>query len=491
MPHSDSPHRITVISASMGAGHDGAATELTRHLTAAGFLVDRHDFLDLLPARIGKLLSGVYLRLLTWAPAGYQRIYAATEHERRPNPAVRALLRGAERRTLATVAPDTRAVVSTYPGASQVLGALRLRGRLAIPALTYLTDFSVHSLWVAPGIDAHLAAHAIPAAQAHEQGAAGVTVTGPMTDPRFTPADEDERRAARTRFGLPPDTPLALLVAGSWGVGPVREAAAEILGTGVALPVVVCGRNQALAERLRADGISHVHGWVDDMPGLMHACDVLVQNAGGLTSLEALAGGLPVVSYRCIPGHGRTNAAALDEAGLAPWIREPDQLAPTLTELLHGPRGRAQREAGLALFTAAPGPVPAVTAMARGPLSAVRPGRQSSRAALPAGTPDLSTATIPSQRRPADGRAGTPGPRAGGRFGLPARPGRPVEAPRLPVAARFAARSRQARRRTVLMVAAVAATLSLGIGAPLAYAYGESPGHHFGALTHYLEDDDR
>jgi hypothetical protein len=41
------------------------------------------------------------------------------------------------------------------------------------------------------------------------------------------------------------------------------------------------------------------------------------------------------------------------------------------------------------------------------------------------------------------------------------------------------------------MVAAVAATVSLGIGAPLAYAYGESPGHHFGALTHYLEDDDR
>ncbi|MER7686016.1 glycosyltransferase [Streptomyces sp. NPDC097610] len=511
MPHSDRPTRITVISASMGAGHDGAATELTRHLTAAGFLVDRHDFLDLLPARIGKLLSGAYLRLLTWAPAGYQRIYAATEHERRPNPAVRALLRGAERHTLATVTPDTRAVVSTYPGASQVLGALRLRGRLAIPALTYLTDFSVHSLWVAPGIDAHLAAHAIPAAQAHEQGAAGVTVTGPMTDPRFTPADEDERRAARTRFGLPPDTPLALLVAGSWGVGPVREAAAEILGTGVALPVVVCGRNHALAERLRADGIAHVHGWVDDMPGLMHACDVLVQNAGGLTSLEALAGGLPVVSYRCIPGHGQTNAAALDEAGLAPWIREPDQLAPTLTELLHGPRGRAQREAGLALFTTAPGPVAAVTAMTRGPLPA---------------------ATIPSQRRPADARAGTPGPRAGvrtaipgrpgavrpgtpgrrtgGRLGLPARPGRPVaaraaddfetsrlptavpaDALRRPVAARLAVRSRQARRRTVLMVAAVAATLSLGIGAPLAYAYGESPGHRFGALTHYLEDDDR
>ena len=41
-----------------------------------------------------------------------------------------------------------------------------------------------------------------------------------------------------------------------------------------------------------------------------------------------------------------------------------------------------------------------------------------------------------------------------------------------------------------LMAATVAVTVSLGIGAPLAYAYGDAPGHHLSALTHYLEDDD-
>ncbi|WP_330306506.1 MULTISPECIES: MGDG synthase family glycosyltransferase [unclassified Streptomyces] len=536
------PRRITVISASMGAGHDGAATELTRHLTALGFLVDRHDFLDLLPAGIGKLLCGAYLRLLTWAPTGYQRIYAATEHDRRPGLAVRLLLRGARRRTLATVTPETRAVVSTYPGASQVLGALRLRGRLGIPALTYLTDFSVHSLWVAPGIDAHLAAHAIPAAQAHEQGATGVTVTGPLTDPRFTPATEDDRRAARARFGLPEDAPLALLVAGSWGVGPVREAAAEIRDTGAALPVVVCGHNHALAERLRADGITHVHEWVDDMPGLMHACDVLVQNAGGLTSLEALASGLPVVSYRCIPGHGQTNAAALEEAGLAPWIREPGRLAPTLTQLLHGPRRQAQRAAGLALYTsAASGPAQTVVAMARRPLSVVRKGERGRTVAVPSEALGLLAAAVPSDERglaaavpskaPGLPLAALPGPsrrRSAVRRAIPglpaavrrpapaltaavrsaasvlpgavraAAPGRPavvrssVRAPGETAAARLAVTApRHSRRRMILMAVAVAATVSLGIGAPLADAYGEAPGHHLGALTHYLEDDDR
>ncbi|MDT0463940.1 MGDG synthase family glycosyltransferase [Streptomyces gibsoniae] len=428
LPLGSGPRRIVLISASVGAGHDGAAAGLADRLTAYGFLVDRYDFLDLLPARAGRLLCSGYHRLLTWAPEGYQRLYKATDQgSARPGALWRALFRAAEHRTLAALPPDTCAVVSTYPGASQVLGTLRRRGLLTVPALTYLTDFSVHAMWVAPGIDAHLAVHPVPAAQAHAQGAAGVTVAGPVTDPRFTPATTEQRAAARARFGLPARVPLALLVAGSWGVGPVRQAAAEIQKTGIAVPVVVCGRNQALAEQLRQDGIEHAFGWVDDMPGLMHACDVLVQNAGGLTSLEALAAGLPVASYRCIPGHGQTNAQALEEAGLAAWIREPARLGPVLTELLHGPRGQAQRATGIALHESAPGPVPAITE---------RTGHE----------------LAPAAASPTVRHAG--------------------------------------RQRLALTAVTAAAAVSLGVAAPLAHAYTKVPAR-FTAVAHYLDGDRR
>ncbi|WP_416957783.1 UDP-N-acetylglucosamine--N-acetylglucosamine transferase [Streptomyces sp. Agncl-13] len=350
-PRRPSPaERVVIVSASVGAGHDGAAGELERRLVAAGLAVDRFDLLDVLPARLGRLVRDGYHRMLVRAPWAYQRIYSSTERAGGGGPVARVLLRSAEERLLRALPADTGAVVSTYPGASRVLGSLRLDGRLTVPVLTYLTDFSVHPLWVADGVDVHLALHAVPAAQARAAGARDVRVCGPVADPRFRPVDATERGAARARFGLPANTPLALLVAGSWGVGPVRQAALELRDCGAALPVVVCGRNEALAEQLRADGIEHVHGWVDDMPGLMHASDVLLQNAGGLTSLEAFAAGLPVASYGCIPGHGLTNAAALDEAGVAAWIREPDQLKELLGELIDGPRGLVQREAGLALF---------------------------------------------------------------------------------------------------------------------------------------------
>jgi UDP-N-acetylglucosamine:LPS N-acetylglucosamine transferase len=356
--------RIAIVSASVGAGHDGAAAELARRLTAAGHAVDRYDFLDLLPARAGGVVRGAYHRMLTLAPSSYQHLYANTEQCGRPGALVGALLRCTEGRVLRALAPGTRVVVSTYPGASQVLGRMRLTGRLAVPALTYLTDFSVHPLWVAPGVDGHLAAHRVPAGQARALGAAAVAVTGPVVDPRFAPGGTAARAAARRRFGLADADRVALLVAGSWGVGSIEEAAAEIRDSGAAVPVVVCGRNEALAERLRRRGIGHAHGWVADMPDLMRAADVLVQNAGGLTSLEAFASGLPVASYRCIPGHGRTNAAALEEAGLAAWVRRPADLGPVLRDLMAGPRGSRQRDLGLSLYDAGPGPAAAIAAAA-------------------------------------------------------------------------------------------------------------------------------
>jgi UDP-N-acetylglucosamine:LPS N-acetylglucosamine transferase len=351
--------RVAIISASIGAGHDGAAAELERRLAAGGLLVDRYDLLDLLPAGLGRAVRDGYHRILVRAPWAYQRIYAGTERAGGGGPAARALLRAAEDRVLKALHPGVGAVVSTYPGASRVLGNLRLAGRLAAPVLTYLTDFSVHPLWVAAGVDVHLAAHAVPAAQARAAGARDVRVCGPVADPRFRPCDAGERDRARARFGLPCDAPLALLVAGSWGVGPVRQVARELRECGAVVPVVVCGRNEALARRLRADGIEHAYGWVDDMPGLMHAADVLVQNAGGLTSLEAFAAGLPVASYRCIPGHGLANAAALDEAGVAAWIRDPADLRSVLCDLVDGPLGLRGREAGLALFAGSSGEGPA------------------------------------------------------------------------------------------------------------------------------------
>ncbi|MDT5043203.1 MAG: processive 1,2-diacylglycerol beta-glucosyltransferase, partial [Actinoplanes sp.] len=112
----------------------------------------------------------------------------------------------------------------------------------------------------------------------------------------------------------------------------------DVAATGLAVPVVACGQNEKLWRRLRAAGIAVPLGWIDDMPALLRCCQVVVQNAGGLSSLEALLAGIPVVTYRSLPGHGRGNAQALEQAGWVPWLRGADELAGGLRAALsHGP----------------------------------------------------------------------------------------------------------------------------------------------------------
>jgi len=382
---SSTPTGVVVISASVGAGHAAAADEIARRLRAAGAEVTQYDFLALLPSRCGRVIRDSYQRMLNCAPWTYRLLYGALDHSSALGFQVSVFSSLAARRTRAAIPHDTDLVVSTYPLASQVLGRLRRTGQLHAPVATYLTDFSVHRLWVAEGVDAHLAIHRLPADQAEAQGAAAVHVTAPVVDPRFGPAGPSARDLARARFGLPARDRIALLVGGSWGAGDLDDAVREIDATRLVTCAVVCGRNEELRDRLVAAGVKHVFGWVEDMPELLHAADVLVQNAGGMTVLEAVRSELPVVTYRCIPGHGMTNSQALDEAKVAPWARQPEDLHRVLATAL-----AAEPRAHTGLFHAAD---PIDTLLAIGGLVPVVRARFGRSGALPAAAP-----LVPGQR---------------------------------------------------------------------------------------------
>src|SRR5208282_5247239 len=53
------------------------------------------------------------------------------------------------------------------------------------------------------------------------------------------------------------------------------------------------------------------YGFTNRMPQLLAAADVLVHSTAGVTCLEAMAAGTPVVSYGLPVGHARVNTRAM------------------------------------------------------------------------------------------------------------------------------------------------------------------------------------
>jgi UDP-N-acetylglucosamine:LPS N-acetylglucosamine transferase len=383
----------------MWAGHDGAARELAARLRAEGHHAEVRDFLDSGPLRVGSALRSGYEFELKHLPSAYEATYRLWYRVPWLCPAVAWLVTVLTRRRVLRWVRESGAdvVVSTYPLATLCLGRLRSTRRLSIPAVNFITDFGVHPLWVHRGIDLNLAVHDGPAEMAARRTGRPSVACGPVVSEAFAPDALPDRDEARAGLGLTPSERAILVVAGSWGVGGVEATWRAITQDGRFTPVVVCGRDERLRRQVaalaeRSGGRSVVIGWTDAMPTLMAGCDALVENAGGLTSLEALRAGLPVVSFQPIAGHGRENTGRMAEAGVSYLAATSDDLIGALgTVTTAGPARVAQIAAGQAMFRAG---ADRLTVAAAATIEPVRVRRQPAAYAVRAAAALLAVAAL-------------------------------------------------------------------------------------------------
>ena len=325
--------RVLIVSGSVGAGHDGAARELAERLRARGVEVDIRDFLDAVPRWAASVLRDGYSNSVDKAPFVFELLFQRTELR---GPVWRGMrwITALGNRTVTRWfrEHDYDLVVSTYPMSTQCIGGLRERGLIDVPVVTYLTDPAAHRSWVHPSVDHHVTVTQATADQGLADYGVPMVAGGPLVPARFTrPVTAAELERVAAELDLPAGRPVALLVAGSLGIGDVLTTVRDVAGSGV-VPLVLCGRNESLRRRVATVPGAVALGWRTDVHVLMQLADVLVHNAGGLSFTESMVAGLPAVTYRAIPGHGRANAAVLDGAGLAPWVHTPEELPEVLAK---------------------------------------------------------------------------------------------------------------------------------------------------------------
>ena len=233
-------------------------------------------------------------------------------------------------------------VVSVYPIYSSIVAKITQRAARRPAIMTVVTDLgSVHSVWFNRSDDLCAVPTTMVQARALKRGLRPeqVVTTGMPVHPSFgTP--RAEIAALRRELGWHTDLPTLLLLGGGAGVGQLANLATALDSIRQPLQLaVVAGKNEALAEQLRA------HSWqiptyiYDFVPlaDLMHAADIVATKAGGLTVSEALAAGKPLLIHGDPPGQEEGNLRFVQVHGAGLWVEDANAFASLVSNWLAYP----------------------------------------------------------------------------------------------------------------------------------------------------------
>ncbi|HZB83311.1 MAG TPA: glycosyltransferase [Rubrobacteraceae bacterium] len=337
-----SRRRVLIFTAALGGGHEAAGRAVRDELEGAGWEAEIIDGLRTLSPALDRLLVEAYATQARNSQESLGWTYALTARRTGASSVaflVSFLFASRLLKVIQREQPDL--VISTYPLVNSALGYLRSHDRLKVPAVAVIADYGAHPLWIAPGLDLHLVVSSRSAEFVERAGASSALVRMPAT---ASFGNAPPREKARATLRLPEEAFVALIVGGELGMGNLEEATRCAAEAG-AFAIVVTGKNGKLKAQLEAKFASErgvrVLGWRNDMPTLMSAADCLIQNAGGMTCIEAITVGLPILIFNPVPGHGELNANVMERSGTARWAR-------TATDLKALLRSAAQREILLA-----------------------------------------------------------------------------------------------------------------------------------------------
>jgi 1,2-diacylglycerol 3-beta-galactosyltransferase len=173
-----------------------------------------------------------------------------------------------------------------------------------VPYVTILTDFADYPphFWIEHQDQYYICGTDRALEQARRLSAApdkAFRVSGMILRPMFYESFTHDRAAERARLGLAPDRPTGIVLFGGQGSSKMVSIVRHLQSASSDLQLIlICGRNEKLAARLRFMNTRvplHVVGFTDRVPYYMSLCDFFIGKPGPGSISEALAMHLPVI----------------------------------------------------------------------------------------------------------------------------------------------------------------------------------------------------
>lgn len=171
-----------------------------------------------------------------------------------------------------------------------------------VTIITDLADFPPR-FWIEPGKEQYVICgteKAVEQARAMGKDETHVFATsGMILRPDFYSANGTDPSALRRELNLRPDLATGMMLFGGFGPKVMYQIAERLEAAGLPLQlIVICGRNEKLAEKFRARAWKlpvHVVGFTKEVHRLMDASDFLIGKPGPGSVAEAMVRRLPVI----------------------------------------------------------------------------------------------------------------------------------------------------------------------------------------------------
>ncbi|MBO0707565.1 MAG: hypothetical protein J2P43_05360 [Candidatus Dormibacteraeota bacterium] len=357
---------VLLLFSDTGGGHRAAARALADaiRLTRPGTEVEFFDPLIGHGPPVVRRLAGLYPSIIQRARPAWGPIYYSSNT--RPAWAMLRTTFGGRVREIVLqeirrLRPDL--VISVHPLVNHETAAAIMAGPQPRPTfVTVVTDLvELHRGWGSRRADLIV----VPTQAARQQmlrrgiRADRLRVVGLPVGLDFHPPAPGESQQARMAMGLQPERPTFLLAAGGEGSGGLLRQVVALCGRENPWQVIaVCGRNQTVRNRILEQKLhtpARVLGFVDNMPVLMRASDLVVGKAGPGAIAEALATGVPLILTTYLPGQETPNVGYVLSRGVGLYVPKAERLPVVVRRLLADDSAELRRMARRAAGIVKPG----------------------------------------------------------------------------------------------------------------------------------------
>ena len=347
--------KVLILLTDTGGGHHRASLALKNTIEQdKGNEVVIEDALMYSSRFLHFVVSKLYLLFATKTPKLYGKIYNSADKVSFLDKAVHSIASFYSRRLFKLFQecqPDC--VICCHAFCSDMVAALKKKGKINTLMLNIITDFASHSAYINSNVDAYIVASDDMVKELREKYRINGSIVYPYGIPIYDCFYKKENSCEmREKLGLNPYKKTVLMMAGSFGVTNITEIFTNLnkYPSDYQL-VVVTGRNEKLfngfqtavkngyirdkkGNNIKIKIPTKLCYFVNDIENYMSAADIIVTKPGGLTVSESIAKELPMAIFRSYDGQEKDNAEYLEKHSLAVVMKEGREGVNMLNKLL-------------------------------------------------------------------------------------------------------------------------------------------------------------